>query len=469
MRLSSVLLLAAALAGCGGPGPLADDDSGPDGGATSDGAPPAHVGGWRMRGGDGSLAYHGAAPGPGAAAAMTVAYANPSTDEFAGLGSPLVDEDGNVYLVSTTPMQPSTLLSLGPTGAMRWHVPLDASTSYGELALGPDGDVYAVATTGSGTTASARIVAFDGKTGTARTGSAPIEGLARILLPADGSIYALTYTEAAGYGLQAYTGMGAAPRWTKPQGGDAYAISPAGDALAMIVVGAGTPAPPLSIVSLDPATGAERWHHTLDAQLTASPTIAIDHDGTTYVAVSQNGSNLHLIRLSSAGVVLSDLVADSLTYPSRILIGATTVSVSCQTPNYYGAGFTVEKATNDLPASWAAPCGEPEAIDANETITGAAMAASRPRTPPVRPSAAGPATTRSRSCSRRTRRRTRCRRRTSRITSCSGSGRSDKLDTRTTCRPRRIRYSEVGALIAAPPGREADRRAASRMRATRIG
>lgn len=321
-----------------------------------------------MRGGDGSMAYRSPGAGPQGAATMTVAYQNPSSDDFAGLGTPIVDEDGDVYLVSNTPMQPNELVALNASGAVRWHVTLDMGWSYGELTLGPDGNVYAVATAGSGASAQAKLVGFDGKTGAALSGSAPIPGLARILMPADGTIYALTYTEAAGYGTQALPGMGAAPRWTKAQGGDAYAIAPDGSALAMVIVGAGNPAPPYEVVSLDPATGAERWHYTLDAALTSSPVIAIDADGTTYIAASGNGSNLHLLKLSKTGAPVWDVVADSLTYPSRILIGPTTASVSCQTPSYDGAGFTLDKASGAQPAGWSAPCGEPEAVDAHDIL-----------------------------------------------------------------------------------------------------
>jgi PQQ-like domain len=369
---SAAVLLVAGFVACGGPANLLDPT--PDGGdgsgsgsGSGSGGPTEHVGGWRMRGGDGSLAYRSAGAGPAGNAAMNLVYQNPSSDQYAGLGTPIVDELGNVYLIQTTPMQPNVLVALGPTGTKLWQTTLEANWAYGEVTIGPDGDLYAVATMGSGATAAAKLVSFDGKTGVSRSGSQSITGLARILMPADGSIYALTYTETDGYGFQALPAMGATPRWTKTIAGDAYAVSPHGDAIAMVDVGAGTPAPALDVVSLDPATGTQRWHYTLDAAL-MSPTIAIDTDGTTYVSASLAGSGLHLIRLSSTGTLLQDLLVDSLTYPSRILIGTNTVSVSCQTPQYTGAGFTIEKSTGDLPTGWTTPCGEPEAVDKNDQV-----------------------------------------------------------------------------------------------------
>ena len=365
-RVSFVLL---ALAACGSPANSGDDDGpGPDAGSGSGSntGPTMHVGGWRMRGGDGSLAYRSPTAGPSGNGTMAVAYTNPSSDPYAGLETPIVDENGNVYLIQTTPMQPSVLVALGPSGTSLWQTPLDSGWGYGEITIGPDGDLYSVATSTTDATQS-KLVSFDGKTGASRSGAQAITGLARIVMASDGSIYALTYTAAAGYGFQALPAMGASPRWTATAAGDVYAVSPHGDAIAMVDVGAGNPAPPLDVVSLDPATGTKRWHYTLDAAL-MSPVIAIDTDGTTYVSASEAGSNLHLIRLSATGTLQQDLLVSSLTYPSRILISANTVTVSCQTQEYTGAGFTIEKSTGNLPDGWTTPCGEPEAVDNNDQV-----------------------------------------------------------------------------------------------------
>jgi hypothetical protein len=366
MRFLCVILLCAACAGPDG------ELHGPDAGATTDAttadaAPSARVGGWRMSSGDASRAHRSAGAGPTGAAARTIFAQHPSTDDHAGFGNPIVDELGTVYVISYTPQQPRQLVAFAPTGVERWRANVESGWTVMDLALGPDGHLYAVASRGSGTASEAKLVSWDAATGAARPGSPPIAGLARILLPPDGRIYALTYTQAAGYGLAAYDAVDTAPRWTLPEGGDAYAVSPGGEALAFVAVPpAGTTGHTLVVV--DPADGRERWRRALDPTLTSSPVIAIDHDGASYVSMSRNGRDLYVMKYSAGGDVLWSSYAPSLTWPRRILIGAHTVTVACQAPQYQGTGITVHKSDGQQPFGGTTPCGEPQAIDANDVI-----------------------------------------------------------------------------------------------------
>jgi len=78
---------------------------------------------------------------------------------------------------------------------------------------------------------------------------------------------------------------------------------------------------------------------------------------------------LHLIHLSKTGDLLSDQASTSARYPSRIILGPTTVSVASQFVNAYAAnGFVLEKATLTPPANYTAPCGEPQAVDSTDAI-----------------------------------------------------------------------------------------------------
>jgi outer membrane protein assembly factor BamB len=356
------------LAACGTPSESDGPDAGANADASVDAGPTAHVGGWRMRAGDASRAHRGATAGPSPAAVKATFYQHPSTEEHAGLGSPIVDEKGNLYLVEYTPMQPSRIVSLPAAGSVRWKGNVEQGWSIYDLSLGADGHLYGVATRGSGATAEAKMVSWDSSTGASRPGSAPIAGLSGLLLPPDGSIYTLMYSQATGYGLEARTGMTGAPRWTKSFGGDAYALSPAGDTLVVITVPM-TAGSAHEAVALDPATGAEKWRYTIDATLITSPTLAIDVDGRTYLAMSKSGRDLTIMRLSPTGALEWTHVEPYLTYPSRILLGKhDTVAIAAQTQNYYGAGVVLTKGTGNWPPNTTLPCGEPQAIDSNDVL-----------------------------------------------------------------------------------------------------
>ena len=322
-----------------------------------------------MRAGDSARSYRSPTPGPTGSASSTVFHANASPEEFASVGTPVVDEDGNLYLVRITPMQPTQVVSLTPAGAVRWMAPVDAGWTAYNLNLGPDGIVYAHTdrTVGTSPTYSyeSKVSAWDAATGATRTGSATIDGLGSILLPPDGSVYGMTYTEEAGYGLYAASSMSASPRWTKTEGGDAYALSPAGDMLVTIAV---PETGPHDVIAFDPQSGAEKWRYHVDAALVSSPTLAIDGDGSVYIALSKRGNDLTVIRLSKAGVVEWSHVEPSITYPSRILVGSETIALAAQTPSSYYTGVVLTKATGARPTGATTPCGEPQAIDANDVI-----------------------------------------------------------------------------------------------------
>ncbi|NVB84672.1 MAG: PQQ-binding-like beta-propeller repeat protein [Kofleriaceae bacterium] len=362
------------LAACGGPSGSGDDTVAPDAaGEGADGSvdamPPAHIGGWRMRAGDSTLSYRSSTPGPTGTATLDVFHQNLASDEFAGLGHPVVDEAGNLYLISTVPQQPAELLSLSAAGTMRWKTTLETGWSTGPLALGPDGNVYAHADkstmSGSTYTYQSKVFVWDAETGAPITATPAVDGLGGILLPPDGSVYGMTYTEEAGYGLYAKSSLGAAPRWTKAEGGDAYALSPAGDMLVTITV---PKTGPHEVVAFEPQTGAEKWRYPVDAALVSSPTLAIDSDGTIYVALSKRGSDLTVVRLSKAGAVEWTHVEPSITYPSRILVGRDTITIAAQTPNYGYAGVVLTKVTGARPAGATTPCGEPQAVDSADVI-----------------------------------------------------------------------------------------------------
>lgn len=369
--LFPALLLCAAA--CGGsshsggdhPSDAAPGRDGASDAASADAPAVTHTGGWRMRGGDATHGFRSSAAGPGATATSTLFAQNTSGVEFASLGTPVIDEHGNLYFASSTPMVPTDLVSLDPAGNERWRTSLEAGWSPSDLALGPDGNVYAVATTGSGDTMQGKIVGFRASDGTALPGSAPIAGLWSILMPPGGGLYAMTYTTAAGYGMQAFDSIGHS-RWTLTKGGDQYALSPAGDAFAVIVVGAGNPAPPLELDVLAPSDGHELWHYTFAAGL-GTPALAFDTDGSIYASASENGSNLHVLKLSSDGQLVYDRTISTLTWPSRIVVGASAIAIGAQNGQDF-AGIALQKSDGMPPPNASTPCGDPQAIDSADEI-----------------------------------------------------------------------------------------------------
>lgn len=381
-----LVLLAACGGGSAGSG---DDTPAPDAAVTADGPadamPPAHIGGWRMRAGDSALSYRSSTPGPTGNATINVFDTNNSSDDFASLGDPVIDEDGNLYLVSLTPQQPTQVVSLAPDGTVRWMADVETGWGAYNLNLGPDGNVYAhtdrTTSTDPTYTYESKVFSWDSATGAPRTPTTPIDGLGSILLPPDGSVYGMTYTEEAGYGLYAKSSLTAAPRWTKTEGGDAYALSPAGDMLVTVTV------PPDNgahdVVAFDPQTGAEKWRYHVDATLVSSPTLAIDDDGTVYAALSKQGSDLTVVRLSKTGAVEWTHVEPSITYPSRILLGSETFTVAAQTPSSGYTGIVLTKATGAPPADAVTPCGEPQAVDSNDVIYWSCESGSMQATTPL--------------------------------------------------------------------------------------
>ncbi|HVK84638.1 MAG TPA: hypothetical protein VM513_11055 [Kofleriaceae bacterium] len=344
------------------PGP--SEDPGPD-------APPPpgpKVGGWRTASRDASHSYRSDVAGPAPSASMTVFYQHPSAEEFAGVSSPLIDEQGNLYLTRNTPGQPTELFSLSPSGSQRWAVSVGQSYLH-HLTLGPDGHLYAIDESGPTDARVTKLVSFDTATGAARGAPVTVADLTQFTMAVDGTIYLQTWSENAGYGLQSLPSIDAAPTWTKSAAGWQFALSPAGDQLVMTIDDETNNTAPLQVAAIDPATGADRWTTQLGATATGSPTLAIDADGTIYVAASQNGSNLTIYRLGASGAVQWGSVIESLTWPSRILIGSSTVTIAAQFgAAYVGAGVALTKTAGQLPADFEMPCGEPKAIDANDHV-----------------------------------------------------------------------------------------------------
>ena len=360
-------VLAVLLVACGQPAGKVGPDAAVGGGsdaAMPDGQTANHSGGWRTTGRDASRAYRSDAAGPGATATARLFAQNASGVEFASLGTPVVDEANNVYFVSITPMQPTELVSIDGAGHERWRVQTPAGWQLGSLVLGPDGNVYTVATMGSPDTIG-KILSWSSANGSARPETSPIPGLYAIVFAADGRFVEQTYTQAAGYGTQLRAATGG-QTWIWPRGGDATALSPAGDAIAIMTVPSGNPQPPLELVVLHPGDGSEAWHYTFAADL-QSPAVAIDADGTVFAAVSQNGSHLHVLKFSPSGQLAWDRDIASLTWASRILVGAQAIVIAAQNGQSF-AGIGLQKSDGMPPANSQLTCGEPQAIDKNDVV-----------------------------------------------------------------------------------------------------
>jgi hypothetical protein len=332
--------------------------------ADVDARPPGRTGGWRSRGGDASQRYRGGADGPRATATGTVIAENPAENEFASVSTPIVDEDGNLYLLYRTPGQPTELVSLRPDGTRRWQT--TGAAGFSDLNLGADGHLYAVGAVGSGPNPDElAIVSYD-TSGVFRGASAPTPGLYKLLMPADGSLYALTYTQADGYRTRAFDGLGS-PRWDSPHGGDAIAASPSGDLLILVDAPSGDPRPPRTVIALDTRDAGVRWRHELDPAY-GTPALAIDDDGSVYVAVSEYGTDLHVLRFSANGSVLWDYHDPAMTWPRQIAVGQDIIAVATQVSGYQFAGVTLEKTTGRTPSGAVWSCGEPQAIDPSDVI-----------------------------------------------------------------------------------------------------
>lgn len=366
MKRIAVLLMMASACGGGMAMEMGDDDgssmgsgSGSGSGAGSgSGSAVDRSNGWRSRSGDLALTYRSSFDGPLGNGSQTPIFTGPAQN---WVGTPVIDEAGNLYFTSQT-----NLVSTDGKGAVRWKV----ATSFtpGDLVLGPSGDLYVLEASGYHAGDEGHLYAFDTATGTQRDGELTVEGLYHVVMTADGKVFAQTYNETDGYGLAMFgQATGATPTWSKTAGGDRTAISPHGDQLVEVNVGTGSAAPPLDVVALDPATGDQRWHYTLDATL-RGPAMAIDDDGSVFVAAGTD-SGLHLIHLSKSGDLLSDQATSSARYPSRIVIGPSSLSIASQYVNAYEAnGFVLDKRTMSAPANYTAPCGEPTAVDATDAI-----------------------------------------------------------------------------------------------------
>jgi outer membrane protein assembly factor BamB len=175
------------------------------------------------------------------------------------VGTPVIDEAGNIYFEQYVPMQMPNLVSLSATGAMRWTKALTFSAS--DLVLGPNGDLFALEASGYHAGDQGHLHSFDTATGAVKSGELTVEGLYHAVILKSGATFAQTYNETAGYGLSRFDQpTGTTPAWAKLAGGDRTAISPQGD-LVEVVVGAGNPAPALDVVDLDPVTGDQKWHY----------------------------------------------------------------------------------------------------------------------------------------------------------------------------------------------------------------
>lgn len=366
------LSLALGLVGCATD---AGDDAPPPGQGSGSGSgsgdppPPApKVGGWRTGSRDASHSYRSDVSGPAPSASMSLFFQHPSQEEHAGLHTPLIDEEGNLYLTRNTPGEPNELFSLTSGATRRWSIQVGESYLH-HLTLGPDGHLYAIDESGPTDARVAKLVSFDAATGAMRGTPQTIANLTQFTMAVDGTIYTQTWSDADGYALQARPAIDASPTWTKAGAGWQFALSPAGDQVVMIVDDESDNTAPLRVVGLDRATGTERWTTTLDQTATGSPTLAIDTDGTIYVAASANGSDLTIHKLSAAGAIQWGSAIESLTWPRRIIIGSSTVTIGAQWGSaYVGAGVALTKAGGQIPADFEMPCGEPEAIDADDHV-----------------------------------------------------------------------------------------------------
>jgi len=365
VRFACVMLI-----GCGGSSsqPTVTPDAAPEidaavapSDAASDAAvPPPHVGGWRMAGADAAGSFRVASTGPSALATNRLFHDEPEHK----LSAPVIDEHGNLYFTSYQDSHLGDVVSLSPAGAERWRVAAPRDTAISNLALAPSGDLVAVSSIGF-FPATQKVVIFDSATGAVRSGAPIVSDLTDLKVAPDGRVYIATLSIGPHHGFEMRPSADAPARWTRATGGRAFAVSPAGDAVVVVEDSDARPATPLEIVSLDPATGAVRWHHTVAAGLDQEPAVSIDRDGSVYVAVSGTPTPIDVLKLSAAGELLWDHTEPSFQQPQRVILGDATVSVGAFGDFF---GFTIRKS-DGMPLPGAInQCSAPLAADAADRL-----------------------------------------------------------------------------------------------------
>lgn len=356
--------LVVAIAACGSKGPIEPDPDAPVGpgiDAATDAPVEVHSGGWRRLSFDATHSFHSQTAGPRGAATLATFHEETTNSIMA----PVIDEAGNLYFMVSVPSAPDQFVSLTADGAERWRITLDASTFLDDVSLAANGDIYALARDNQfPPQALPRLVSFDPATGAQRNGTLILEGAFEAVVNQDGTAYLATFTEAAGYRLAKHKLGTNAELWSR-LGGSEFAVAPSGDVVVIEEV-VGPSSVPYKVVSLDPDTGIERWHHELVPELTSSATIAIDSDGSIYVAAS--GATLHVLKLSPNGDLVWERVTDSFVFPSALVLGSDSVSVACQAAQSF-AGFTIQKVDGNANPAAVQPCfGRPSAVDSDGVI-----------------------------------------------------------------------------------------------------
>ena len=359
------------LAACGDPS-AATDAGGDDGNGGGDGRPDGqiavHTGGWRSPGHDPSRTNRLEVSGPGATATATTFFTIPVNG--ATIDTPIVDENGNLYMRTHIDGAGDELTSLAATGSVRWHVRIPGQF-LSPLALGPDGHLYTLdAVAGQGS--DARIVVYDTDSGAVLDYSPPLVGHTNfdinLVVSSDGKIFLRSNTAADGYRLRMFTSLDHVG-WSVSVGGSGasgfggYAYSPAKN-LVVVPVSAST-SPPFTIVALDAETGNERWRYLLDAAW-LKPIVAIDDDGAVYVAAAPSTGNMHVIKLSNAGQVVWDHLETALRAPKRILIGRQSVVVAADASSNFNGGVILNLAGVRQSGTFTSTQCNPTVIDAND-------------------------------------------------------------------------------------------------------
>lgn len=339
------------------PGDAATDTSAMD--APVDGAidgsvdarPPLHVGGWRMAGADAAASHHTDAVGPPAIATGRLFHEEPGRT----LSTPIVDEAGNLYFTSFLSARTFDLVSLTREGVERWRTPGASG-----LSLAPSGDLVSAWRVDISPDAVAQLITIDAATGEPHPGAVlGSESVQSMKVGPDGRVFVKTFlSDVTSFEMHASPTLPAS--WTRKSGLGSFAVAPAGDALVSVERG-DLSTPPYTVVSIDAATGTERWRKALPVQLTQGPGLAIDRDGAAYVAVASGLREMHVFKFSPAGEVLWE-AQNTEDFPTQVILGADTVHVSAH------FSFALLKSDGTPPPTGAFSCGVALATDGADRL-----------------------------------------------------------------------------------------------------
>ncbi|HEY0253281.1 MAG TPA: hypothetical protein VGC41_17225, partial [Kofleriaceae bacterium] len=143
------------------------------------------------------MTYRSETAGPLGNGTLDPVFTSAVTDS--SVGTPVIDEAGNLYFEQYLPNQMPNLVSLDPSGAMRWTKALAFSAS--DLVLGPNGDLFALEASGYHAGDEGHLYSFDPETGSQRNGELTVPGLYHAIILKSGETFAQTYNETDGYGL----------------------------------------------------------------------------------------------------------------------------------------------------------------------------------------------------------------------------------------------------------------------------